>query len=862
MILDSRAARVLGAASVFSAMTAFAAPAASAAPNPATPAPGSVAAQLADSVPGIPGLPTGVPPAATAPPPVLPEPPASQWPFPSDFSQTEGTGLVQGGASLWTDFVYDDHGAEDPANQNGSSDLAPVHGGYTYPTGPGYDANNADIFTAAVGYDGSATYWRVDWNSMPDPSIPIAEWTMTPSGDTASLTPTWPANAGVSTSTGIEYALVVDSTEGELIDAATGAEMATFPTQVDDAARSFVVRIPTSVLAVSGDWSIQLASGLSQAGAATPTFATVPPSDGGLPEGGANVYNVTFRTYQQEAELVCPDSPLDPGVVAELQSELDDYSTTDGVPTVECGNFWMENDQANTLSGVDPNVAKYALDVDWSQLAAKATVAAPDVYGYSDRWYETPLDLSSYGAGVIPAAGTAYTGPTYLSRIQPYAVYVPSGYSFSDPRPTPLTWILHSLGENLNQYGALDPSQLAEVCQDRDSICATTEGFSDGQWYYAEAEVDFWDVWHQLALSYDLDPDATTISGYSMGGWASYKLPEEYPDVFAEAEPLEGPVICGLRVYGSVEGYAGGTQCTSDGDSTPLLVNLRWIPYVMTCGGIDELVPVTGCDTQAQDIESLGYRVDEFLYPTEDHLVYATQNDFGPPDAALAHPPADRELDPGSFTFVWYPNLDSGPSGIDGAGAAGEIGPSRDYWVSGLSARQSAPGDTATLVADDAAIPDPAVTASASITPGPSASPTPYVESSESWALGAIPRPAQTLSLTLTNVAGATVDATAAGLTCAAVTVDTDGPTDLGFTHLEPGHPLTSNGATVATASPSGTASVALATGATTLDVCSAAATLPPSVPEAPLAAGLAGAGLGTAGLLIWRRRRRLAGPA
>ena len=71
--------------------------------------------------------------------------------------------------------------------------------------------------------------------------------------------------------------------------------------------------------------------------------------------------------------------------------------------------------------------------------------------------------------------------------------------TYNAAKPTSLTWILHSLGANLNQYGGVAPTQLQEECQQRESICATTEGFSDGQWYYGAAQVDFWDVWHQLA---------------------------------------------------------------------------------------------------------------------------------------------------------------------------------------------------------------------------------------------------------------------------------------------------------------------------------------------------------------------------
>ena len=60
--------------------------------------------------------------------------------------------------------------------------------------------------------------------------------------------------------------------------------------------------------------------------------------------------------------------------------------------------------------------------------------------------------------------------PTYLGRVQPYAVYVPTTYN--QRKPARLTWILHSLGANLNQYGGVAPSQLQEECQSRNSICA------------------------------------------------------------------------------------------------------------------------------------------------------------------------------------------------------------------------------------------------------------------------------------------------------------------------------------------------------------------------------------------------------
>ena len=768
----------------------------------------SKARQTADSVPGIPGLPTGVPAAASAPEPALAEPSNSEWPFPSDFSHTSGTGLLSGGASLWTDFLYDDHGPLGSpvgiADNAKVSSLAEVHGGFEYPEGAA-DKDGADIFSAAVGYTSQATYWRVDWNTLANADVPIAEWTFS----TGSASPTsgeeWPANAKVR-SPGMQYALVVSAQRAQLLDMATGEPVAgaALHTEVNMEAHSFIVRIPTSVLPVSGSWQVRLAAGLANDGGTE--FATVPPQDGGIP-GGTNVYNVTFRTYKQESPLVCPTEALaDSSIAPALEGELGAEGEEAHVPVVECGNFWMENDQANTLA--TGNVSKYSLTVDWAQLAAKQQTAEPEPTGYSNRWYVTPLKL---GEGVVDAEGAnTYTGPTYLGRVQPYAVYVPSSYDPSKPTPTPLTWILHSLGANLNRYGGLAPTQLEEECQDRDSICATTEGFSDGQWYFGPAQVDFWDVWHQLATAYDLNPDATVISGYSMGGFASYKLALEYPDLFAQAMPLEGPVVCGERIIDGVEAAAGsGGQCEADGNTTPLVVNAKWIPYVMTYGALDELVPFTGGLEQVEAFDKLGYRYYAVLYPAEDHLVFATQNDFAPATAQLGR--LERVQDPGSFTFSWYPDLDSGSLGI---------GPTGDYWISGLQARASTPGARATVSASSAAIPEPQETVEHHL--GTADGPTPAVTDSLTWTPGVSPPARQALTLNLTNIAALALDTVSAKLKCATVTAATDGASALTLLRLRPASAVTENRATLATVPASGTATVSLPAGTSTLHVCSA----------------------------------------
>ena len=205
-------------------------------------------------------MPTDVPAAASAAPPSLPEPSSTAWPFPSTFPQTSGTGRLAGGASLWSDFVYDDYGASEsstgcpPRAIDQSSGLAARQGDYVYPSGPANN-NGADIFRAGVGVHGGFSYWRVDWVTLADPNVPIAEWALDTDNNAATGASAWPAGAGVS-SAGIDQALVVSSRGAWLVNPVTGARTDVLANggtlTVDRNAKSFIVAVPRALLPVSG----------------------------------------------------------------------------------------------------------------------------------------------------------------------------------------------------------------------------------------------------------------------------------------------------------------------------------------------------------------------------------------------------------------------------------------------------------------------------------------------------------------------------------------------------------------------------------------------------------------------------------
>lgn len=718
-------------------------------------------ASATDDVPG------GAPAAAHRPEPKLAVP--EGWPFEQRLSRTSGTGRLYGGASYWSDFVYDDHGAAVPSafTLDNTAYLAPEQGAYEYPDGPAKN-NGADVFVAATGATRTATYWRVDWNTLANPDVPIALWTFDTDRDAGTGVADWPADAGIQ-SPGIDKALVVSSrgawlydlTDGSVVDVTDQGGRLT----VDQDARSFVVRVPRSVLPATGTWRVRLAAGLSSADGRT---MEVPTLGNGLPaQGLPRVYNLAFRTAQQEPPVLTDSTTAALEAAAQEQAASTppfDRSGADGLARFITGNFWMEDNQADTLYGGD--VSKFSEVVDWSRLRHRASTPEPLVRGYTNRWYVSRLDLGQ-GVAAQSGGGTGDDGaPNYLSPIQPYGVYVPSTYEPGDD--TPLTWILHSLGVNHNQYAAYDPNLMQQLCEDRGSICASTLGRGPDGWYFDEAEEDFWAVWRSLGAAYSLSTTRTQLTGYSMGGYAAYKLGLAHPDLYAGAVSLAGPPVCGVSLDGDqIAGPAFGGRCTSDGDTAQLVGNARWTPYRIGQGTNDELVPFTSVEAQVGRFDAQGLRYRFVRYPGEDHLVFATQDRFDAVVDGLGTPAAKRN--PDRIDYTWRPHLTRKDLGI---------GATTAWWTSRLQARIDKPGTLARVQARSFGLRahrhDDVRTG-----PDPVSSPLAALVSTLDWTIGKALAQKQRLVLRLDNVGQVTVAMDRAGLRCGQVVVHTDGDTRL-----------------------------------------------------------------------------------
>jgi len=688
--------------------------------HPSSPAPAPPAELIV-----VDGMPEGVPPAARRPEPQLPAP--SNWPFGEEFPRTCGAGRLAGGALFWTDFLYDDHGATGVP----VGDLkiqAPPRGTYVYPDGPAA-GNGADIFRVAIGLTETHTWWRIDWNTLLDASVPIALFAFdTDPARTAANE--WPAGARVR-SKGIDLALRVSSGSAALIDLTTGA---TTPVEhsVDMASRSFLAQVPRALVEPTGTWTVRLVAGL--ANATGDGFADVPAERGALP-GQPNVYNVAFRTSEQEPPHL---------------------------------NFWSDSAQAAALSHGD--VSEFAVTVPWAGLAAGETAPEPVITGPSTRWYVSSIELGQGVEQGLAAENILSTKPQFLGRVQPYSICLPSTYA--PGRALPLTLLLHSLALGQTQFAAIDPNLLHEVCEGRDSVVITPLARGPSTWYFDTGELDVWEVWARVAEQLGTDPNRTVISGYSMGGYAAYKLGLSYPQVFSQAVVLAGPPTCGVRLLPDVDIPADldpDSPCAREGDTWKLLGNARWLPYVIAHGLIDELVPFASAAEQVLELDRLGYRHRFTVYPLEDHVAWVFQDKFEDPISHMGT--GLRQADPGHITFAWYPQLVRADLGI---------GPHQVWWLSELSADQSVTarrGAVAQVDARSYARPDPTHTVRHHRGVFLNFDPTPGLYSELDWRVGPPVGALPYLTLRLTGVAGLTVDVARAGLAAlpsSTITVATD----------------------------------------------------------------------------------------
>jgi hypothetical protein len=647
-----------------------------------------------------------------------------------------GAQSYRDGEWLYQDFLLDDHGAtggKDQNDPNGPSAhlFSPAGGTFTYPTDPVYANNAADLVELRVKPLPAGTAFRVTLNTLKDP----ARTAFSVALGSSSRSVAWPHGAGVSSPSALF--LTVHGSTADLVDAA-GKVLSPAPTATVDLLRRQVTVLVSHKVWNPGRARIRTTVGVGlwegsgylkpAAGAAT---ATTP--GGGSPRGAA-VVNVGPRMHEPVPVARGGGYTLgDAAVVGSVQAA-----------------WWRERQQSEQLALGD--VTPFSADVDFGKLAARVRddSAVPKT-GSIERIFASHR---AFGQGVDPskvcydlakgfASGAKCIG-RFVGQLQQYVLYVPK-------RPVPargrsLTLLLHSLSANENQYsGSHNQSQLGDRADG--SLVLTPAGRGPDGFYSGVAETDTFEAWADVARHYRVDAGRTVVSGYSMGGFGTYRMLARWPDLFAR----------GFSVVGA------------PGTVSDQLLSLRNTPLLAWNATADELVNLKTSEDAVKALQVAGVRFEEDLFVNADHLTLAANDEYAPGAEFLLQDRVDRN--PAHIGYVVDPTEDSSGAVADHA-----------YWVSAV--RPRAKGNATVFVTSEAFGTRTSVLSPVLFNGGGAlvggAYPLAYGSRTQSFLGPVVASHTDVLDLSLTNVRSMTVDVRRAHLTCRVqLRGMSDGPTQV-----------------------------------------------------------------------------------
>ncbi|MES2885566.1 MAG: hypothetical protein V4709_12215 [Pseudomonadota bacterium] len=663
--------------------------------------------------------------------------------------------LVQGqeayvnGEYLYQDYLYDDYGSDvsnDDLNETGvtvgNSDvngLEPRVGDIDYPTNfARYGGNAADLVEFRIAPGADDTAYRISLNTLLERDTTITAIVFDMDRNAATGVSLLNRDPGAPFP-GTDEVITLWGTGAEHVKFGAGGAMTVTPLTIstDLVANQMWVFVPKAAHNPVGDVAITVAVGLYDAasgGWLMPAAAPTATQPGAVKDGTlfdrtpAGIFNLGFR--------------FDEPVVRQ--------------------NTSAETFQSEFIRSKQPT--HYQHVVKFGDLAAKANRSTVPATGTILPIYASRFALGPVGEG----RDLAQNDPVYLGALQPYSLYIPT--TAVDGKAHPMHWAFHSNGQQHWQYnGSQYVQQIGEALG---AYVPTTLGRGPRNWYDDSAEADTFEVWADIARRFKVDANRSAVTGYSMGGYATYRYGVLYPDLFGKAFSQVGPP-------GELQ-WVPGTAPTGGASTLTNLIleNVRNLPYLNLNAVEDELVPYPGPLAQnagdpvngIDGFEQLGYRHRFLSFPSAEHYTLFLLDNYPMAMPFLADTQVDRN--PYHVTYSVLPVEDRPEF---------DLVHDHAYWVSGLKAIEIGTPDAPVKGRIDAfshacGLGDPVSTAGAS----GGAVPLPYAETNRSW--GAPPAIAveNKLTVSLSNLKAATLDLPRAG-------IDTAAPVTLALTADAPG---------------------------------------------------------------------------
>jgi predicted esterase len=232
----------------------------------------------------------------------------------------------------------------------------------------------------------------------------------------------------------------------------------------------------------------------------------------------------------------------------------------------------------------------------------------PTAYHWSEEFAKANQILDALAADRDPFPGHGDFHKAYRSGVdqslQPYRLFVPESYNKS--KPNGLVIGLHGMGGDENSlFDAYAAGALKREAERVGLLVACPKGLDSASMYRGPAEQDVMDVLAEVRRDYNVDPARIYLMGHSMGGYGTWSVAMDHPDVFAALGPISGG------------GNAAG------------MAKIAQIPEYVVHGDNDPTVPVTQSRTMVEAGKQAGANITYVEVKGGTHVSVAAPS-FGP----------------------------------------------------------------------------------------------------------------------------------------------------------------------------------------------------------------------------------------
>ncbi len=542
---------------------------------------------------------------------------------------------ISRGELIYTDFLYDDYGADRnraPDSPAFSGDLAGTTGDVRYAGDParhGYNA--ADLRELRVAADERSLHLLVALQTMQVADAAVVTVAIDADGDASTGASSWPDGSGLR-SAGADHFVTLTGRTGRIVDGAGTAR----PIRVgaDLVENAIEAAVPLDALGpIAPGARLWAAAGVADGAA---RFET--------PEGGGpSAYDAAMPGDNDWPYLV---------------------------------DHWGDHRQAVTLASGD--VGSFALALDVRALQQRRSRPFRIVPGFYNAIFRSGMDL---GEGVdlkqdgAPESGgfAGYPRPNFRSRWQPYGVWIPGAWRSG--RRLPLVLWGHPQDFSHNLYRTVTPDSMRHMSEALGAVVFTPLGRGTNSWYLDSSLVDVLEAWRDVRRRFRGDSERTYMGGYSMGGYMSYRLGLLMPDAFARVSLYVGPPA--YFHWSPPDPPDSTPEWRIPGFTNLIVDNALNLPYEITHGTGDEFVPISGVLAQVESFRAAGNHYRFHHHHGDEHYSYALSDTIGRRPAAW-FAGARRQVAPAEVRYKRYPSMDVPAFGLTFDGA---------YWVDGMRVR-------------------------------------------------------------------------------------------------------------------------------------------------------------------------------